>query len=138
MSSRSFFEARITTHQHGSSEIDYRAVHREMVAQGFERVIQTTAQVANEVPGIYRLHNAQLKMAQVVEMIRLSLAPLGRGMAVQVMKIDDETLLNLIPSAPAIRAETEPATTEPATDQSPSSASEAKAQSGYPAWRRPR
>lgn len=138
MSSRSFFEARITTHQHGFSEIDYRAVHREMVAQGFERVLQTTAQVANEVPGIYRLHNAQLKMAQVVEMIRLSLAPLGRGMAVRVMKIDDEALLNLIPSAPATRAETEPAPAEPATDPSRSSRSKAKAQSGYPAWRRPR
>jgi hypothetical protein len=138
MSSRSFFEARITTHQHGSSEIDYRAVHKEMVAQGFERVLQTTAQVANEVPGIYRLYNAQLKMAQVVEMIRLSLAPLGRAMAVRVIKIDEETLLNLIPRAPAPRAETEPATTEPATDQSPSSRSKAKAQSGYPAWGRPR
>jgi hypothetical protein len=143
MSSRSFFEARITTHQHGSSEIDYRAVHREMVAQGFERVIQTTAQVANEVPGIYRLHNTQIKMTKVVEMIRLSLAPLGRGMAVQVMKIEEETLLNLIPSSPVTRADTEPATTEPATtepatDQSPSSRSEAKAQSGYPAWGRPR
>lgn len=133
MSSRSFFETRITTHQSGSSEIDYRAVHREMVAQGFERVIQTTAQVANEVPGIYRLYNAKLTMAQVAEMIRLSLAPLGRGMAVQVMKVDEETLLSLIPSTPATRA-----TTEPATDQSPSSRSKAKAQSGYPAWRRPR
>ena len=138
MSSRSFYEARITTHQHGSSEIDYRAVHREMVAQGFERVLQTTAQVANEVPGIYRLHNAQLKMTQVVDMIRLSLTPLGRAMAVRVMKVDDEILLNLIPRAPARRAGTEPATTQPGSDQSPSPGGEAKAQSGYPAWRRPR
>jgi hypothetical protein len=131
-SSPGFFEARITTHQHGSSEIDYRAVHKQMTALGFERVIQTTAQVANEVPGIYRLYNAQLTTAQVVEMIRSSLAPLGRGMAVQVMKIDEETLLNLSPPATAAQD------TEPRSDRSPSSRSEAKAQSGYPAWRRPR
>ena len=133
MSSRGFFEARITTHQSGSSEIDYRAVHRQMVAQGFERAIQTTAQKANEVPGIYRLRNAQLTMPQVVEMIRLSLATLGRGMAVQVMKIDEETLLDLTPLAPATHADT-----DPGSDQTLSSGSEAKAQSGYPAWRRPR
>lgn len=132
MSSQGCFEAHITTHQHGFSEIDYRAVHRQMAAQGFERVIQTTAQVANEMSGIYRLHNAQLTMAQVVEMIRLSLAPLGRNMAVQVLKIDDEALLNLIPSAPVTQA------FEPEFDQIPSSGGDAKAQSGYPAWRRPR
>lgn len=133
MSSRGFFEAHITTHQHGSSQIDYRAVHKQMAAHGFERVIQTTAQKANEVPGVYRLHNAQLTMAQVVELIRLSVAPLGGAMAVQVLKIDEETLLNFNPSAPATRADT-----EPETDQSLSSGSAAKAQSGYPAWRRPR
>lgn len=133
MSSRRFFEARITTHQHGSSGIDYRAVHALMAAQGFERVIQTTAQVANEVPGIYRLHKPQLTMAQVVEMIRLSLGPLERGIAVHVMKIDEETVLNLIPPAPAARAGAE---TE--RNQSVSSGSEAEAQSGYPVWRRPR
>ena len=133
MSSRGFFEAHITTHQHGSSEIDYRAVHKRMVAQGFERVIQTTAQKANEVPGIYRLHNAQLTMAQVVETIRSSLAPLGRGMAVHVMKIDEETLLDLTPSAAATQADS-----ESGSDQSPSSGGAAKAQSGYPVWRRPR
>jgi hypothetical protein len=132
MSSRGFFEARITTNQSGSSEIDYRAVHKQMAAKGFERVIQTTAQMANEVPGVYRLHNAKLTMAQVVEMIQSSLAPLGRGMAVQVLKIDEETLSNLIPSAHV----TEDA--EPGSDLSPSSGSEAKAQSGYPAWGRPR
>ena len=125
MSSQTFFEARITTHQLGSSEIDYRAVHKRMAAQGFERAIQTTAQVANEAPGIYRLHNAKITTAMVVEMIRLALAPLGRGMAVQVMKVDEETLLNLNPS-------------EPGSDQSSSPGSAAKAQSGYPAWRRPR
>ena len=132
MTSQGFFEAHITTHQHGSSEIDYRAVHRQMVAQGFERVLQTTAQAANEVPGTYRLHNAQLTMAQVAEMIRLSLAPLGRDMAVQVMKVDEETLFNLIPSVPSTRADA-----EPGSDQIPSG-SEAQAQSGYPAWKRPR
>jgi hypothetical protein len=132
MSSRGFFEARITTNQSGSSEIDYRAVHKRMAAKGFDRVIQTTAQMANEVPGIYRLHNAQLTIAQVVEMIQSALAPLGRGMAVQVLKVDEETLANLIPSAPVIHE------TEPGSDQSPSSGSETKAQSGYPAWRRPR
>ena len=133
MSSRGFFEAHITTHQQGSSEIDYGAVHRQMTAHGFERVIQTTAQQANEVPGVYRLHNAQLTLVQVVELIRLSVAPLGGGMAVQVLKVDEEILLNLIPSAPASRADT-----EPRSDQSPSSGSDTKAQSGYPAWRRPR
>lgn len=132
MSSRGFFEVRITTHQHGTSETDYRAVHKQMAAQGFKRVTQTTAQKANEAPGIYRLNNAQLTTAQVVEMIRLSLAPLGRGMAVHVMKIDEEALLNLIPSAPATQD------TEPGSDQIPSSGSDAKAQSGYPTWRRPR
>lgn len=130
MSSRGFFEAHITTHQQGSSGIDYRAVHREMTAQGFERVLQTTAQIANEVPGVYRLYNPQLTMVQVVEMIRLSLTPLRRGMAVQVVKIDEETLLNLIPPAPA--------ETAPGSEQYLSSGNEAKAQSGYPAWRRPR
>lgn len=133
MSSGGFFEVRITTHQQGSSEIDYSAVHRQMAAQGFERVIQTTAQKANEVPGIYRLYNARVAMAQVVEMVRLSLGPLGRGMAVQVMKIDEETLLDLMPYTPAT-----PADTAPGSVQSLSSGSEAKAQSGYPAWRRPR
>jgi hypothetical protein len=132
MSSAGFFEARITTHQHGSSEIDYRAIHKRMTAQGFERVVQTTAQEANEAPGVYRLQNAQLTMAQVLEKIRLSLAPLGRGMAVRVMKIDEETLLNLRSPAPVTQD------TEHATDQSPSSGGDAKAQSGYPAWRRPR
>jgi hypothetical protein len=132
MSSQGFFEARITTNQSGSSEIDYRAVHRRMTAQGFERVIQTTAQMANEVPGIYRLHKAQLTMAQVVEMIQSSLAPLGRGMAVQVLKVDEETLSNLTPSAPLAQD------AGPGSDLSPSSGSEAKAQSGYPVWRRPR
>jgi hypothetical protein len=132
MSSQGFFQAHITIHHRGSSEADYRAVHRQMTAQGFERVIQTTAQMANEVPGLYRLYNAQLTMAQVVEMVRLSLAPLGRGMAVQVMKIDDEALLNLIPRAPVTQD------IEPESDQMPSSGAEAKAQSGYPAWRRPR
>ena len=132
MSSQGFFEARITTHQSGSSEIDYRAVHTQMRAQGFERVIQSTAQKANEVPGVYRLHNAQLTMAQVVEMIHSSLAPLGRGMALQVLKIDEETLSNLIPSAPITQD------AGPGSDLSPSSGSEAKAQSGYPVWRRPR
>jgi hypothetical protein len=131
MSSRGFFEVHITTHQRGSSETNYRAVHKQMAAQGFERVIQTTAQIANEAPGLYRLHNAQLTMAQVVEMIRLSLAPLGRGMAVQVMKVDEEILLNLSPPVT-------PADTEPESDPSPSSGSAGKAQSGYPAWRRPR
>jgi hypothetical protein len=133
MSSRGFFEAHITTHQHGSSPIDYRAVHKQMAAHGFERVIQTTAQRANEVPGVYRLHNAQLTMAQVVELIRLSVAPLGGAMAVQVLKIDEETLLNFDPSAPSTRPDT-----ELGSDQSLSSGSAAKAQSGYPAWRRPR
>ncbi len=133
MSSQGFFEARITTHQHGSSEIDYGAVHKQMVAHGFQRVIQTTAQKANEVPGIYRLHNAQLTMAQVVELIRLSVAPLGGGMAVQVLKVDEETLLNFLPSARASRADA-----ERKSDQSLSSGSKTKAQSGYPAWRRPR
>lgn len=132
MSSRGFFEARITTHQHGSSEIDYRAVHKRMSTQGFERATQTTAQRANEVPGVYRLRNAQLTLAQVVEMIRSTLAPLGRGMAVQVVKIDEETLFNLIPSARVTQD------TDPGSDQSPSSGSDTKAQSGYPAWRRPR
>lgn len=129
MTSQSFFEAHITTHQHGSAGIDYRAVHRQMAAQGFERVIQSTAQAANEVPGTYRLYNAQLSMAQVVEMLRLTLAPLGRGMAVQIMKIDEETLLNLIPPAPSTQD------TEPASDHPHSSG---RAQSGYPTWRRPR
>jgi hypothetical protein len=133
LSSRGFFEVHITTHQRGSSDVDHRAVRKQMSAQGFERVLQTTAQKANEVPGIYRLHNAQLTMAQVVEMIRLSLAPLGRRMAVRVMKIDEETLLNLTPSAAATRADT-----ESGSDQSLSSGSGAEAQSGYPAWRRPR
>ena len=132
MSSRGFFQAQITTHQHGSSRIDYRAVHKQMAAHGFERVIQTTAQVANEVPGIYRLHNPQLTMAQVVEKIQSSLAPLGRGMAVQILKIDEETQLNLLPSSPLAP------NAEPAPDQPPSSGSDAKAQSGYPAWGRPR
>jgi len=100
-----------------------------MAAQGFERVIQSTAQAANEVPGTYRLYNAQLSMAQVVEMLRLTLAPLGRGMAVQIMKIDEETLLNLIPPAPSTQD------TEPASDHPHSSG---RAQSGYPTWRRPR
>jgi hypothetical protein len=131
MSSRGFFEVHITTHQRGSSETNYRAVHKQMAAQGFERVIQTTAQIANEAPGLYRLHNAQLTMAQVVEMLQVSLAPLRRGMAVQVLKIDEEILLNLSPSAT-------PAHTEPESDPSQSLGSEAKAQSGYPAWRRPR
>jgi hypothetical protein len=131
MSSRGFFEVHITTHQRGSSETNYRAVHKQMAAQGFERVIQTTAQIANEAPGLYRLHNAQLTMAQVVEMLQVSLAPLRRGMAVQVLKIDEEILLNLSPSVTPTR-------TEPESDPSPSSGSEAKAQSGYPAWRRPR
>jgi hypothetical protein len=131
MSSRGFFEVHITTHQRGSSETNYRAVHKQMAAQGFERVIQTTAQIANEAPGLYRLHNAQLTMAQVVEMLQVSLAPLRRGMAVQVLKIDEEILLNLSPSVTPTR-------TEPESGPSPSSGSEAKAQSGYPAWRRPR
>lgn len=129
MSSRGFFQAHITTHQQGFSEIDYGVVHRRMAALGFERVIQTTAQKANEVPATYRLNNAQLSLAQVVEMMRLSLAPLRRGMAVQVMKVDEETLFDLIPSAQ------DP---EPGSDQPHSSGSETKAQSGYPAWRRPR
>ncbi|HEX5283883.1 MAG TPA: hypothetical protein VFW30_07180 [Bryocella sp.] len=133
MSSRTFFEARITTHQHGSSGINYRAVHTQMAAQGFQRVLQTTAQVANEVPGVYRLHNPKLTLAQVVEMIRLSLAPLGRGIAVQVMKIDEETVLNLTPSAPAT-----PADSESASDQPLFSSNDGKPQSGYPVWRRPR
>ena len=132
MSSQGFFEAHITTHQSGSSEIDYRAVHKRMAANGFERVLQTTAQKANEVPGIYRLHNPQLTMVQVVEIIQSSLAPLGRGMAVQILKIDEETLLNLIP--PAL----DPQDAEPESDQSPFSTSDARAQSGYPAWGRPR
>ena len=125
MSSPGFFEVHITTHQHGSSEIDYRAVHRQMVARGFERVIQTAAQIANEVPGLYRLHSAQLSMPQVVEMTRLALAPLGRGMAVRVLKIDEETLFDFIPTAIAEQADTKPK-------------SKSKAQSGYPTWRRPR
>ena len=129
MSSLGLFEVRITTHQHGSSGIDYRAVHKHMAAHGFERVMQTTAQKANEAPGIYRLENPQLTMPQVVELIRLSLAPLKLAMTVQVLKIDEESLLNLT----AVQPEA-----EPASDQSPSSRSEAKAQSGYPAWRRPR
>jgi len=133
MSSRGLFEAHITTHQHGSSEIDYRAVHRQMAAHGFEPVIQTTAQKANEVPGIYRLHNPQLTMPQVVELIRSSLAPLRLAMTVQVLKIDEETLLNLAASAPADQPHT-----EPGSDRSPSPRSDAEAQSGYPAWRRPR
>ena len=133
MSSRSFFEARITTHRQRSSEIDYRAVHKQMAARGFERVVQTTAQKANEVPGVYRLHNAQLAMAQVVEMIRLSLVPLGRGMAVQVTRIDEEAVFDLIPSSPSTQREA-----EPASDPPPSTGSPAKAQSGYPTWRRPR
>ncbi len=103
-----------------------------MAAQGFERAIQTTAQVANEAPGIYRLNNAKITTANVVEMIRLALAPLGRGMAVHVLKVDEETLLNLMPSAPA-----SPTDTEPRSDQL-SSGGKTKAQSGYPAWRRPR
>ncbi len=131
MSSRGFFEAHIAIHQHGSAVIDYRAVHKKMAAQGFQPVVQTTAQKANEVPGVYRLHNPHLTMAQVVEMIRSSLAPLGRSMAVQILKIDEETLLNLTPSASATQD------AEPGSDQIPSS-SDARAQSGYPAWGRPR
>ena len=133
MSSPGFFEVHITTHQHGSSRIDYRAVHRRMVAQGFERVIQTTAQMANEVPGLYRLHRAKLRTSQVVEMIGLALTPLGRGMAVQVMKIEEEILFNFVPSATAPQAEVKSKSTQPL-----SSESGVKAQSGYPAWRRPR
>jgi hypothetical protein len=125
MSSPGFFEVHITTHQHGSSETDYRAVHRQMVARGFERVIQTAAQIANEVPGLYRLHNAPLAMTQVVEMTRLALAPLGRGMAVRVLKIDEETLCDFIPATSPAQTGTKPK-------------SKAKAQSGYPTWRRPR
>ena len=132
MSSLGLFEAHITTHQHGSSGTDYRAVHRQMAAHGFERVTQTTAQKANEAPGIYRLHDAQLTMSQVVELIRSSLAPLRLAMTVQVLKIDEETVLNFA-SAPAAQPDT-----EPGSDQSRSSRSEPAAQSGYPAWRRPR
>lgn len=133
MSSRSFFEVHIATHQQGSSEIDYRAIHRHMVEQGFERVTQTTAQVANEVPGVYRLHNAQLSMLQVVEMIRVALTSLGRRMAVKVLKIEEESLFNFIPSAAPAQARS-----EPKSRKSAATASRIKAQSGYPAWRRPR
>jgi hypothetical protein len=133
MSSPGFFEVHITTHQHGSSQIDDRAVHRRMVAQGFERAIQTTAQIANEVPGVYRLNKAQLRTPQVVEMIRLALTPLGRGIAVQVMKVEEEILLNFAPSATAA-----PAEIKSKSAQSLSSESALKAQSGYPAWKRPR
>jgi hypothetical protein len=133
MSSPGFFEVHITTHQHGSSRIDDRALHRRMVAQGFERAIQTTAQIANEVPGVYRLHKAQLRTPQVVEMIRLALTPLGRGMAVQVMKIEEEILLNFVSSATAV-----PAEIKSKSAQLLSSESAVKAQSGYPSWKRPR
>lgn len=129
MSSPGFFEVHITIHQRGSSGTDHRAVHKQMAARGFERAPQTTAQKANEAPGVYRLHNTQLTMPQLVELIRLTLAPLRLSMTVQVLKIDEEVLLNLAAIPPG---------TEPGSDQSPSSRSEAKAQSGYPAWRRPR
>lgn len=132
MSAKSFFEARITTYQHGSSEIDYKAVHKQMAAAGFKRVLQTTAQKANEVPGIYRIHNRQLTLAQIVELIRLSLAPLACGMAVQVLKVDDETLLTLTPPTPNMRGEADPGAGQSQLSE------KAKAQSGYPAWRRPR
>ncbi len=133
MSSPGFFEAHITTHQHGSSQIDYRAVHKQMAAHGFERVLQTTAQKANEVPGIYRLHKPQLTMTQVVELIRLSIAPLAGGIAVQVLKVDEEILLNFTPSTAATQWDS-----DPRSAQLQSSGSNAKPQSGYPAWRRPR
>lgn len=104
-----------------------------MVSQGFERVIQTTAQIANEVPGAYRLHNAQLTTAQVVEMIRLALTSLGCNITVQVMKVQEEFLFTSSPSGADAGAKTK---SEPGGPPSPGN--KAKAQSGYPAWRRPR
>jgi len=133
MSSPGFFEVRITTHQHGSSGIDYRAVHRQMVSRGFERVLQTTAQIANEVPGAYRLHDAQLTTTQVVEMIRLALTSLGCHITVQVMKVQEEFLFNSGPSTSDAGATTK---SDPGRSVSPGT--KATAQSGYPAWRRPR
>jgi len=133
MSSAGFFEVRITTHQHGSSGIDYRAVHRQMVSQGFERVLQTTAQIANEVPGTYRLHNAHLTTGQVAKMIRLALTSLGCHITVQVVKVREEFLFTSNPSVSETGAKTK---SEP--DSSLSPGNKAKAQSGYPAWRRPR
>jgi hypothetical protein len=133
MSSVGLFEVHITTHQHGSSEIDYRAVHKQMVSQGFVRVMQTTAQVANEVPGVYRLQDAQLTTAQVVEMIRLAVTSLGRRITVQVMKIEEEIVFTSLASTTDARAGTNSKSDRPRSFET-----KLKAQSGYPAWRRPR
>jgi hypothetical protein len=104
-----------------------------MVSQGFERVIQTTAQIANEVPGTYRLHNTQLTTAQVAKMIRLALTSLGCHITVQVMKVREEFLFTSTPSVSDAGAKTK---SEP--DSPLSLRDKAKAQSGYPAWGRPR
>jgi hypothetical protein len=133
MSPTGFFEVRIATHQRGWSEVDYRAIHRHMEAHGFQRVLQTTAQSANEVPGIYRLQNTKLPMEQVMAAVRSVLAPLGKGMAVRIMKVEEEEVFDLVLSpVSAIPIVTD---TKPKRARSPGGA---KAQSGYPAWKRPR
>ena len=104
-----------------------------MEADEFERVIQTTAQSANEVPGVYRLHNSQLAMEQVVERVRVVLAPLGWGIAVRIVKVEEERAFELVvgpPAAARVEKEVKP--------KKVSAEEPVKAQSGYPVWRRPR
>lgn len=105
-----------------------------MEANGFERLIQSTAQSANEVPGGYRLREAQLTIAEVMERLRAILGPLGLGMSVRVMKVEEERVFDLVAAGTAEA----PTGKESAPKRSRSGIGEAEAQSGYPAWRRPR
>jgi hypothetical protein len=105
-----------------------------MEAHEFERVIQTTAQSANEVPGIYRLHDPELTIEQVMERVRVALAPLGWGMAVRIIRIEREMVFDLVPSLPG----DSPIETDLKPKRAQASKGGAKAQSGYPAWKRPR
>lgn len=126
------FEVYIATHQRGSSGIDYRAIHKQMEEHGFERVIQTTAQSANEVPGVYRLGSVQLTIQQVTDMVRGALEPLGRDMSVRVVKVEEEVVFDLASALPS------GAGADLLAARRRYSKHSGEAQSGYPAWRRPR
>lgn len=132
MSSAGFFEVHIATHQRGTSGIDYGTIHGQMESNEFERVIQTTAQSANEVPGGYRLRRPQLTIEQVMERLHVVLAPLGLGMSVRVMKVEEEKMFDLVSTV------SPPGETDPKGRRSRSSGGAVEAQSGYPTWRRPR
>ncbi|HTV09766.1 MAG TPA: hypothetical protein VMD97_12050 [Candidatus Aquilonibacter sp.] len=72
-------------------------------------------------------------MPQVIEKIRLALTSLGRGMAVKVLKVEEEFLFNFVPSAA-----TADAGSKTPSNRSASSGGAVKAEPGYLTWRRPR